>query len=305
MSRFSVGKTYLFFTNHLRSVENPEKDITYYGVLGAGLNLVKTEVLELLCISEHDVPVEYREEEGNTAKGYIFIDAQGAEYHNQYPVASYGQMSDAGNRIVTKNDGEFTDFYLASSMLSEVNRILENKGETALADDAKQTVENVKSFLVSNGYYTEEELVLKTIKRTTIKESPSRKLVNYLRSQGFSFKEYPDQIQPDGRPYRSFSKVFDVLSVPEYFKKSDLDEADAKGLTVTLEISTSGDCLQYCLNSTDIEDYLSMKNPMDVDNRLSAYLLLEMFGIPKGDDLPTAVLNDEQFEALGKQISGL
>jgi hypothetical protein len=90
MSRFTVGKHYVFFVvkyDGLGTVYWPGRD-----------KLQKLVTLYLLCESEHAVPIEWSKDVG---EGYVFLDEKtGVRWHNQFPVASYGQMDDSGDRRV-------------------------------------------------------------------------------------------------------------------------------------------------------------------------------------------------------------
>jgi hypothetical protein len=102
MSRFTVGQTYLF-TTAVWTKDDTGQDKQHYLPLYRSL-LKEVKVVALTCKSEHQVPIEYVE--GRTGVGYIFVDPDGMEWHNQYPVASYGQITDVADRLVNPQDGQ-------------------------------------------------------------------------------------------------------------------------------------------------------------------------------------------------------
>lgn len=65
--------------------------------------LLDIEVKMLTCVEHHKVPNHWAESEPPKldCDGFIFLDEEnGNRWANQYPRASYGQVSDAGDRIV-------------------------------------------------------------------------------------------------------------------------------------------------------------------------------------------------------------
>lgn len=70
-------------------------------------------LFKVLTVSEHHrVPSEYGDKNELTCDGYILrsTDSNGTErtWHNQFPYASYGQLSDAGDAIFTLDSEEAT-----------------------------------------------------------------------------------------------------------------------------------------------------------------------------------------------------
>lgn len=70
---------------------------------------IHVEMLE--CIEHHKVPNAYDESDTPTldCDGFIFKAEAGFIWHNQYPRASYGQVSDTADRIVSRAFPEGTD----------------------------------------------------------------------------------------------------------------------------------------------------------------------------------------------------
>lgn len=77
----------------------------------------KFEIKKLTVTEHHKVEVKYFENQGKTADGYVLIDFENKVYHNQYPTASYGQTSDAGDRM----------FYIDTSNRNLKEVLQENK----------------------------------------------------------------------------------------------------------------------------------------------------------------------------------
>lgn len=61
------------------------------------------EILDLACVEHHKVRGEWDDESDEPKyDGFIFTDAQGTVYHNQYPRAAYGQLDDSQDRMVSQ-----------------------------------------------------------------------------------------------------------------------------------------------------------------------------------------------------------
>lgn len=85
--RFTLGKSYIFAKgNPWEIIKNVKENKCYI-----------PELIELKCSEHHNVPVEYSK--NDTTDGFIFTDANGVKYENQYPSASYGQTSTIGDHI--------------------------------------------------------------------------------------------------------------------------------------------------------------------------------------------------------------
>jgi hypothetical protein len=111
--RYSVGQKYLFYTYRY----NDGSCSTL--ITQADPKETKLEIISLECMEEHEVPVEYSED---TTKGYIFKDQEGRIYHNQYPVASYGQMDTSGDSQVEETDPD--DVRYGYSGLQDISKML-------------------------------------------------------------------------------------------------------------------------------------------------------------------------------------
>ena len=75
--------------------------------------LLGIEVRMLTCVEHHKVPNHW--DESNPPKldcdGFIFVDEEtGIRWANQYPRASYGQVSDTADRLVMRMFPEGTDY---------------------------------------------------------------------------------------------------------------------------------------------------------------------------------------------------
>ncbi len=105
-----------------------------------GVSHRKFVFLELEVVEHHKVYWDYDEDKSKAPEydGYVLKDAAGNVYHNQYPRASYGQVSDRGNRVfhlipAAENDrtisamfedekkrGIPNEYYLAESLADEL-----------------------------------------------------------------------------------------------------------------------------------------------------------------------------------------
>lgn len=63
--------------------------------------LLRIDIFELESIQEHQSPVEYSDTD--TAPGYVLRDQRGKVWHNQYPQAHFGQISDNANWIAHRH----------------------------------------------------------------------------------------------------------------------------------------------------------------------------------------------------------
>lgn len=102
----------------------------------------KIDLIRLEVIEEHEVPDAYDPDSGNSSVGYVLKDDQGRIWHNQYPLAHYGQLSDEGNRTFSRradtneeateilNSGESHHTYLLSKFFGNLSR-----GITHLSDE--------------------------------------------------------------------------------------------------------------------------------------------------------------------------
>ena len=62
--------------------------------------LHEIRVRKLTCKEHHKVPGDWDDEK--KYDGFIFVDEDGAQWNNQYPVASYGQIDTSRDRFVQK-----------------------------------------------------------------------------------------------------------------------------------------------------------------------------------------------------------
>lgn len=98
---------------------------------------VKYDFILLECIEHHKVPIAYSDGEGD---GFIFKDDQGNIFNNQYPTASYGQISDDNDRIFTRYGKAYERFSYAlfSSYVEYVENLLGDIYETSRQGDSEK-----------------------------------------------------------------------------------------------------------------------------------------------------------------------
>lgn len=105
MARYTVGNKYKFV--HVKFTR-PENFQVWSSLYHPGHDILDSiVVLELECISEHDVPDSWSGEVKH--KGYRFKDTDGNLWVNQYPTASYGQLDDSADWKVSISDEGLTD----------------------------------------------------------------------------------------------------------------------------------------------------------------------------------------------------
>ncbi len=159
MSRFQTGQKHPFIRYRvwLRDSDGNRTEIIH-SLTPNGEDTVGVEIEYLTCESEHDVPLEYREDE--TAKGYIFTkDNFEHKFHNQYPYASYGQASTYGDWIVSSfyetDDGVKEQEYIsARSELNSIDR--HSKNNSPLPEYLAEIKELILTSLTDNGFKLEE-----------------------------------------------------------------------------------------------------------------------------------------------------
>lgn len=141
MSRFKVNQTYYFIRNYITNAIGN----TYWSTsLASNDTLHEIQIIKAVCESEHTVPVAYSED--RTTTGYLF-NVDGAVYHNQYPVAYYGQMSDVADRTIhrlNESADELFDYLLLNSAIDELYNMQTRIGAH------QQAFDFITSWLVTN-----------------------------------------------------------------------------------------------------------------------------------------------------------
>lgn len=77
--------------------------------------VVKTHIIELTVKEHHKVRDEYDSHDTEPKyDGFVLTDREGNVWHNQYPYAAYGQLSDTGNRRFRReitSEGEYDELH--------------------------------------------------------------------------------------------------------------------------------------------------------------------------------------------------
>lgn len=152
-SRFEAGKKYPFITHTTERTEDKSTFNSYDFNDSDHFKTIGTKIVMLKCVSEHDVDIDYSE---NKTKGYIFVDDNNIEYHNQYPTASYGQTSTIGDFIASgliKVEGgeiELVSYISLSYALKSLENTLIKAPERFTAQTAS-LFEDIYTFLDNNG----------------------------------------------------------------------------------------------------------------------------------------------------------
>lgn len=131
------------------------------------------EFKTLVCVEQHKVPNEFDPKDKLTCDGFRFVCPQETGkvtfWDNQYPTASYGQVSDTGDRIVTsvvyKEDGETIDdileFYRLDSALSSMWKFIAKNENTE-----KHVKEKIQAiFKEVDAYFEHEDIGIKISKK--------------------------------------------------------------------------------------------------------------------------------------------
>tara|TARA_B100000073_G_C23726719_1_gene569516 strand:+ start:1753 stop:2391 length:639 start_codon:yes stop_codon:yes gene_type:complete len=131
------------------------------------------EFKTLTCVEHHKVPNEFDPKEEPTCDGFRFVCPQEKGnvtfWNNQYPTASYGQMSDTADRVVTsasyKEDGKTIDdileFYRLDSTLSSMWKLIA-KGENK-EEHVKEKIQAI--FKEVDVYLEQEDIGIKISKK--------------------------------------------------------------------------------------------------------------------------------------------
>ncbi|EQM48497.1 hypothetical protein D051_0828 [Vibrio parahaemolyticus VPCR-2010] len=127
--------------------------------------LISTEFVVLTCKEEHEVPIDYSD---SKTEGYTFTDeGENVIFNNQYPSASYGQLSTAGDYIVKAlvrdDSGEpsLLKYVLAESVLNDISMFGALHG---LTEKFEQVVNEIKQAVDVNGFKLEDDELCKLFK---------------------------------------------------------------------------------------------------------------------------------------------
>lgn len=172
MGRFAVGEKTIFIVQSFKRMG--DFHFLYEPWSDKDLN---NEIIVATCLSEHDVPVEYYEADGNTAKGYIFSDQHGRIWYNQYPKAGYGQIDDSADRMLILHDENISN--------------LDSYKNQVKADFSKSF--NDKD-LIHDWYFFNRPVTLgsfvSNVFRFIIRNNETRRSDDYIRMQCNSLESY-------------------------------------------------------------------------------------------------------------------
>lgn len=99
MSRYNVGET--LYTIAFSDQDNK----TIWGGIPHLFRVdkdVKFKIVELLVTEHHKVPDHWTPDGEKNNDGFILVDKDSSQWYNQYPTASYGQLSDSADRMFSK-----------------------------------------------------------------------------------------------------------------------------------------------------------------------------------------------------------
>lgn len=145
----NVPRTYGFFGMPML-FDNDEPD---------DINFIKLEVAE-----HHKVPDCYDEKRELKCDGYLLKDETGTVFANQYPTASYGQISDESNRrfaihikkgesgllnrMTEENPKAIFEFHLLSDVLERIQRGIKDLGDVKITDENSQRSRTKRDHLI-------------------------------------------------------------------------------------------------------------------------------------------------------------
>lgn len=67
------------------------------------VTVLSSEIVLLEVVEHHKVPYRYDPKMEKTCDGYVLKDESGGVWHNQYPMAYYGQLDDSYDRLFTRS----------------------------------------------------------------------------------------------------------------------------------------------------------------------------------------------------------
>ena len=122
--RFDIGEKYVFLAEKFQA-----KDLRMSRRFHPWCDeFHRWEIAILECISQHDVPGEWDDE--IKYDGFIFKDAEGHTWNNQYPRASYGQLSTDNDQRLWPAD-TFVDFdHSLNTAIKKLRQALVDDAET-------------------------------------------------------------------------------------------------------------------------------------------------------------------------------
>lgn len=152
--RFQVGSTYYFFRNKLK--DNLDRVSDWCIHMLPDHDIAEFQIVPMYCESHHKVNSDYDAKDTPPEyDGFIFRSPCGREYHNQYPYASYGQVSDRADRLIHRLSAEETpgkvqleEFILVSAVLDDVKRSIDNMSDTDLRSTYIALRNNIKTELI-------------------------------------------------------------------------------------------------------------------------------------------------------------
>jgi hypothetical protein len=130
--------------------------------------LLSLEIIMLTCVEHHKVPYDHDPEDKLDCDGYVFVDVSGKRYYNQYPKASYGQISTDNNHRAWPQetaDEESRDWFPFVTAKEFLSKLAKGVDDVAKIDEKVST--QIKSQHLQQHYDTivariADELKLKT-----------------------------------------------------------------------------------------------------------------------------------------------
>ncbi len=151
--------------------------------------------IELTVTEHHKVSDEYDVEKKLDCDGYILKCADGNSYTNQYPYASFEQLSDKGNRIFTIEYRGLSELDLKTLFDNKVNNPTRWISITDHIDAIKRGVESEEFKNSSPDIHAQLTNVFKMINETFEKQFPGKMLK--VQPKPIEFKDGTVSYYPD------------------------------------------------------------------------------------------------------------
>jgi hypothetical protein len=127
--RYNIGQEYVFINTRIAAADKDGwAGFSYY----PGQSVITSiSMVKLRCIEHHKVYASYDDRtEDPTHDGFVFEDAFGNRWNNQYPNAAYGQMDTSNDFRVRwpenlmNKDNVFDSFRLVENVLEDLREVL-------------------------------------------------------------------------------------------------------------------------------------------------------------------------------------
>lgn len=146
-------------------------------------DIIPSEInfIELQVTEHHKVPNSWGDINDKDCDGYLLKDADGNPFVNQYPTASYGQLSDTGDRRFRKHietieqleKGSPYEYHLLSDVLSDIYKGIDDlsKHGTTMAMELLGKLETLRDRIEADFVLNYPSMVVVANKKSLIEGS--------------------------------------------------------------------------------------------------------------------------------------